>query len=119
MKAGAWTILLAMCVAPLCAGADKPSLDAAAAALRVDEIRTLEFEAAGRYYQFGQAPAPELPWPAFEVDNYVASIDFERAAIHAKYHRVQVQEAGRLRPKSQQTMDQYAVNGITWNMTPA
>jgi NADPH:quinone reductase-like Zn-dependent oxidoreductase/glyoxylase-like metal-dependent hydrolase (beta-lactamase superfamily II) len=97
----------------------KPSLDAAAAVLRVDDIESLEFDAAGRYYQFGQAPAPELPWPAFEVDNYVASIDFERAAIHAKYHRVQVQEPGRLRPKSQQTMDQYAVNGITWNMTPA
>ena len=47
--------------------ADGP-LDRAAAALGVDAIQSLEFEAGGRYYQFGQAPAPELPWPAFDGD---------------------------------------------------
>ncbi len=110
---------IAFALTPVFGTAGASSLDAAAAALRLDEIRSLEFDASGRYYQFGQAPAPELGWPAFEVDSYVATLDYERAAVHAKYHRVQVQEPGRLRPFSQQTMDQFAVNGVTWNMTPA
>ena len=96
-----------------------PTLDTAARTLGVDAISSLEFEASGRYYQFGQAPAPELGWPAFDVDGYVATLDFARSAVHARYHRVQVQEPGRLRPPSEQTMDQFARDGVTWNLTPA
>ncbi|HEX6396937.1 MAG TPA: MBL fold metallo-hydrolase [Steroidobacteraceae bacterium] len=81
-------------------------------------LASLEYEASGRYYQFGQAPAPELPWPEFAVDHYVATLDFARNAVHTKYHRVQVQEPGRARPYSEQTMDQYARDGVTWNLAP-
>jgi glyoxylase-like metal-dependent hydrolase (beta-lactamase superfamily II) len=52
------------------------------------------------------------------VDGYVATLDFARGAIHARYHRVQVQEPGRARPHSEQTMDQYAIDGVTWNLAP-
>jgi len=100
-------------------GSSNKALEAAAKALDVERIDSLEFEAAGRYYQFGQAPAPELPWPEFAVDGYVATLDFARAAIHAKYHRVQVQEPGRARPHSEQTQDQFARDGVTWNLAPA
>ena len=82
------------------------------------KIQSLEYQASGRYYQFGQASAPGAPWPAFEVDRYVGTLDFARGAVHAKYHRVQVQEPGRARPHSEQTQDQYAVNGVTWNLAP-
>ena len=112
-------VLAAACLAASIASlfaADGP-LDRAAAALGVDAIDSLEFEATGKYYQFGQAPAPGLPWPEFTVDGYVATLDFARAAVHAKYHRVQVQEPGRARPHSEQTMDQYARDGVTWNLT--
>jgi len=98
--------------------ADEP-LDRAAAVLRTDAIESLAFEATGRYYQFGQAPAPELPWPAFDVTEYSATFDYARAAVHARYHRVQVQEPGRARPHGEQTMDQFAVKGYSWNLTPA
>jgi glyoxylase-like metal-dependent hydrolase (beta-lactamase superfamily II) len=97
--------------------ADGP-LDRAAAALGVDAIQSLEFEAGGRYYQFGQAPAPELPWPAFDVTGYTATLDYGRAAVHAKYRRVQVQEPGRARPPADQTQDQFAAGGYSWNLTP-
>lgn len=99
------------------AAADGP-LDRAATALGVDRIESLEFVATGRYYQFGQAPAPELPWPAFEVTAYIAVLDYARGAVHAKYHRVQVQEPGRARPHAEQTMDQFAAGGVSWNLTP-
>ena len=108
---------LAASIASLFA-ADGP-LDRAAAALGVDAIQSLEFEASGRYYQFGQAPAPELPWPAFDVTGYTATLDYARIAVHAKYRRVQVQEPGRARPHTDQTQDQYAAGGYSWNLTPA
>ena len=104
-----------------CTGAyaGESPLERAAERLGVARIQSLEFEAHGRYFQFTQAPAPDLPWPAFEVDNYVATLDYERRAVHAKYHRVQVQEPQRARPLAEATMDQYAVNGMSWNLTPA
>ncbi|MFI5076124.1 MAG: MBL fold metallo-hydrolase, partial [Vicinamibacteria bacterium] len=114
-------VLAAACVAASIVSlfaADGP-LDRAAATLGVDAIQSLEFEAGGRYYQFGQAPAPELPWPAFEVTGYTATLDYAHAAVHAKYRRVQVQEPGRARPHTDQAQDQYAAGGYSWNLTPA
>ena len=103
---------------PMMAAADTSPLDAAAARLGIGNISSLQFDAHGRYHQFSQAPAPELPWPPFEVPWYVATLDFTRGAVHAKYHRIQVQEPGRARPHSEATMDQYFVDGVTWNLAP-
>jgi glyoxylase-like metal-dependent hydrolase (beta-lactamase superfamily II) len=96
-----------------------PILDSAAKSLGVGRIQSIEYQAHGRYYQFTQAPAPDLPWPPFDVDGYAATLDFARSAVHAKYHRVQVPQPGRLRPPAEQTMDQFALNGVSWNLTPA
>jgi len=109
---------LAFCFAGAAWAAD-PILDQVAQRLDIAKIQSLEFEAAGRYWQFTQAPAPGAPWPAFDVDNYVATLDYARSAVHAKYHRVQVQEPGRARPHAEATQDQYAVDGMSWNLTPA
>jgi glyoxylase-like metal-dependent hydrolase (beta-lactamase superfamily II) len=81
-------------------------------------LESLEYQASGSYFQFTQAPAPELPWPEFKVDGYVATLDYARGAVHSKYHRVQVQEPGHARPHSEQTLDQYARAGVTWNLAP-
>ncbi|HEV7609436.1 MAG TPA: MBL fold metallo-hydrolase [Steroidobacteraceae bacterium] len=94
------------------------SLIHAADKLRLQAIQSVEFEAHGKYFQFTQAPAPGLPWPPFIVDDYVATLDYARAAVHAKYHRVQEQEPGRERPPAEATMDQYAVDGVSWNLAP-
>jgi glyoxylase-like metal-dependent hydrolase (beta-lactamase superfamily II) len=90
----------------------------AAGILRVHDIQSIEFEAGGKYFQFTQAPAPDLPWPPFAVDGYVATLDYTRQAVHAKYHRVQIQEPGRARPHAEATMDQYAIDGVSWNLAP-
>lgn len=109
-------LLALSCLAP--AVAADASLQAAARALGVERISSLEYQASGRYYQFTQAPAPDLPWPPFVVRDYVATLDFARGAVHAKYHRVQVQEPGRARPHVEATMDQFARDGVSWNLTP-
>ena len=114
----AFVAMFAAASCPGSAGAAENVLAIAARALGVERISSVEFEASGRYCQFTQAPAPELPWPPFEVDNYVATLDYARGAVHAKYHRVQVQEPGRARPHAEATMDQYAGDGMSWNLTP-
>jgi len=103
---------------PLSAGQLRRALYDAAETLGVNRIQSLEFEARGKYFQFTQAPAPELPWPPFTVEGYVATLDYARGAVHAKYHRVQVQEPGRDRPQAEATMDQYAAAGVSWNLAP-
>jgi hypothetical protein len=47
--------LLALTIA---AHSAQPSLDLAAGVLGVERIQSLSFAAEGRYFQFGQAPAP-------------------------------------------------------------
>ncbi|HTU64830.1 MAG TPA: MBL fold metallo-hydrolase [Steroidobacteraceae bacterium] len=84
-----------------------------------DRIDSLEYEASGRYWQFTQAPAPDEPWPPFDVQAYVATLDYARGQVHAKYHRTQVQEPGRARPPAQATMDQFSKDGMAWNLLPA
>jgi glyoxylase-like metal-dependent hydrolase (beta-lactamase superfamily II) len=116
-RAAVWTAGLLLPAIGLSAGV-APELQRAAEALRVNDIQSLEFEASGKYFQFSQAPAPDLPWPPFTVSDYVGTLDYARAAVHAKYHRVQVQEPGRERPHAEATMDQYAMNGMSWNLAP-
>jgi len=110
-----------MVLATLVAGSLLPCMaaDEKLPPLVFPQIQSLEFEAHGKYYQFTQAPAPDLPWPPFTVDGYVATLDYARNTVHAKYHRVQVQEPGRERPHAEATMDQYAASGMSWNLTPA
>jgi len=112
------TAAFACCLSTVQA-ATSPILNTAAKALGISRIQSIEYDAHGRYYQFTQAPGPDLPWPPFDVDGYVATLDYARLAVHAKYHRVQVQQTGWLRPRAEQTMDQYSLNGMSWNLTPA
>ncbi|HEY6123820.1 MAG TPA: MBL fold metallo-hydrolase, partial [Steroidobacteraceae bacterium] len=120
MEKGVSRVALAAVLGAFCVQvqAAAPALENAARVLGVSQISSLEFEARGRYFQFTQAPAPDLPWPPFDVDGYVATLDFGRATVHAKYHRVQVQEPGRERPHAEATMDQYAAEGMAWNLAP-
>lgn len=87
--------------------------------LQADSIKTLEVTAAGRWYQFGQAPVPGAAWPPFDVSSYTASLNFEAPAARVQIVRKQIVEPGRVRPVPvEQRADQY-VNGATaWNLAP-
>jgi sugar lactone lactonase YvrE/glyoxylase-like metal-dependent hydrolase (beta-lactamase superfamily II) len=88
----------------------------AAKALGATEISGLEFAATGSWYQFGQAPAPGLPWPQFAVSNYRASIDYGTPAARVQITRAQVVEPNRLRPAPvEQKVDQFVSGASAWN----
>ncbi|RQP21696.1 MBL fold metallo-hydrolase [Albitalea terrae] len=92
------------------------SLDQASQALKVSQTQALHIEATGRWFQFGQAPAPGLPWPAFDVSRYSADIDYAAPAARVQITRQQVIEAGRERPApADQSVDQYVAGTQAWN----
>ena len=57
----------AVFAASVACGPRAGTLEGAAAALGVADLQSIEFSGPGRWYQFGQAPSPALPWPQFDV----------------------------------------------------
>jgi glyoxylase-like metal-dependent hydrolase (beta-lactamase superfamily II) len=104
------------------AGCGEPAgtLSAARAALGADTTRSITFSGSGRWYQFGQSPSAELPWPPFDVSNYTATIDYDAPAARVQMTRLQVVEPGRVRPTPvEQRVDQYVNGSSAWNLPVA
>ena len=78
--------------AAACGGPPPGTLEAATAALGSAEIRAVEYSGTGRWFQFGQAPNPTLPWPAFEVSRFTAAVDYQQPAARVEMVRRQVVE---------------------------
>ncbi|MFN2446121.1 MAG: MBL fold metallo-hydrolase [Vicinamibacterales bacterium] len=95
------------------------TLQAAAAALGTNELRSIEYSGSGKWFQFGQAPDPAGPWPAFNVSSFTASINFEAPAARVQMERIQVVEPDRTRPPPVQQRPVQVVSGAhAWNMSP-
>jgi glyoxylase-like metal-dependent hydrolase (beta-lactamase superfamily II) len=98
-------------------GQQAGTLQAAANTLKAADIKAIEFSGTGKYYQFGQAPSPTLPWPPFDVSAYTASINYETPAARIQMTRKQVVEPERVRPAPvEQKVDQYISGAAAWNM---
>lgn len=116
------SLLAAAVLAAGCTTTAAPPVDlnAAAQALRAGETHSLAFEASGQWYQFGQAPAPGLPWPAFSLSRYSAQFDYAQPAARVQLVRKQVVEPGRVRPAPvEQRADQFVAGTLAWNQPVA
>lgn len=108
---------LSFALSAVALAAHAASLQSAAQALGVDQVQSVEFSGAGRWFQFGQAPAPHLPWPQFNVSRYVASIHYDAAAARVQINRIQTVEPDRVRPVAiEQRVDQYISGSTAWNV---
>jgi len=95
-------------------------LQAASEVSGADNIKSIEFSGAGRWFQFGQAPNPDLSWPQFDVKNFTADINYDTASARVQITRSQTVEPGRLRPAPvEQKVDQYVSGGTAWNVAAA
>jgi len=102
-----------------CAPQDKGTLQAAARALGANELKSIEYSGTGKWFQFGQAPSPVLPWPAFEVSSFTATVNYETPAARVDMMRTQIVEPGRARPAPVQQHPVQVVSGTSaWNMAP-
>lgn len=103
-----------------CAGLSHDSVKLASESAGVGAIKSIEFSGNGRWFQFGQAPAPDLPWPPFAVKTYSANINFDTASARVQIARSQVVEPGRNRPAPiEQKVDQYVNGSVAWSVAPA
>jgi len=91
-------------------------LQEASEAAGVAKLKSIEFSGTGNWFQFGQAPNPTSAWPAFDVKNYIADINYETASARVQYLRSQVVEAGRARPAPVEQRGIQFISGSTaWN----
>ena len=102
-----------------CAQQQAGSLAAATQALGATDLRSIEYTGTGKWFQFGQAPSPVLPWPAFDVSAFTATVNYETPAARVQMTRMQVVEPGRARPAPVQQRPVQVVSGTyAWNMAP-
>jgi len=93
------------------------TLEAANDALGAAQMTSIQFAGTGRWYQFGQAPNPTLPWPQFDVSSYTATVDYAVPAARVQMTRLQTVEPDRVRPTPvEQRPDQYVSGTTAWNM---
>jgi glyoxylase-like metal-dependent hydrolase (beta-lactamase superfamily II) len=92
-------------------------LAAAREAMGADRVQAIEFTGSGRWFQFGQAPSPTLPWPQFDVSSYTTSINYATPAARIQMTRIQTVEPGRVRPAPTEVRpDQYVSGTSAWNL---
>src|SRR4026207_1701355 len=85
------------------------ALQAATKAVGASELRSIEYSGTGRWFQFGQAPSPTLPWPAFDGSRLTARVNPALAAQRAG--------PGRARPPPAEQRQVQVVSGAhAWNM---
>jgi len=95
------------------------TLEATNDALGAAQMTSIQFSGTGRWYQFGQAPNPTLPWPQFDVSSYTATVDYSAPAARVQMTRLQTVEPDRVRPTpAPQRPDQYVSGTTAWNMAP-
>lgn len=100
-----------------CSSLQSQKLQVAADTLGVDAVKSIEFSGTGRWFQFGQAPNTTSPWPAFNLKNYTADINYETASARVQIARIQLVEPLRVRPAPvEQRVDQYISNNTAWNI---
>lgn len=99
--------------------AQAASLQEAASALGVSNLKSLEFSGSGHWYQFGQAPTPGAAWPQFDVSSYVAKLNFEAPSAQVSLARIQTIEPGRQRPTpTEQKLNWFVSGDKGWNVAP-
>ncbi|HEY6507433.1 MAG TPA: MBL fold metallo-hydrolase [Vicinamibacterales bacterium] len=93
------------------------TLQSASEALGVAQVNSVEFSGTGKWYQFGQAPNPTLPWPQFDVSSYTATVNYAAPGARVQMTRKQTVEPDRLRPAPvEQRPDQHVSGTTAWNL---
>ncbi|MGQ0733298.1 MAG: MBL fold metallo-hydrolase [Acidobacteriota bacterium] len=114
-----WVVLLMMTIVlpGLACGRTAGTLDAARDTLGAADMRSITYSGSGRWFQFGQAPSPTLPWPQFDVSSYAVTVDYETPAARVQMTRKQTIEPGRARPAPlEQRIDQHVNGTSAWNV---
>ena len=107
----------AIALASAACGPQAGTLPAAVDALGAATLTSIEYSGSGRWFQFGQAPGPALPWPQFDVSSFTAAINYATPGARVQMTRTQTVEPGRLRPAPVEQRPVQLVSGTyAWNL---
>jgi glyoxylase-like metal-dependent hydrolase (beta-lactamase superfamily II) len=112
------TLVLAFAIAP---SAQTGAVKAAADALGVANIKTLQFTASGANFSVGQNFTASEPWPRVTVKSYTALINYDTASMRQEL----VREMGTTMPRGggapftgEQRQVQVVSGNYAWNVAP-
>ena len=112
-------VAVAASIALVSAGCSKPAgtLEAAEETLGAANVRSIEYSGTGKWFQFGQAPSPTLPWPPFDVSSFKAAISYDTPSARVEMVRKQTPESPRVRPVPVEQRPTQLVSGASaWNL---
>jgi len=84
------TLAVGIVLAVAIAGCSRPTgVAAAAEAMGATNLNSIQFSGSGSNFAFGQAAAPGVRWPRFEVKTYDMAIDYQAPAMRLHMLRAQ------------------------------
>jgi glyoxylase-like metal-dependent hydrolase (beta-lactamase superfamily II) len=92
------TLALAVGVSPACSGGERNAqtiLDDASQALGAGTLNSLAYSGSGFMYVFGQAVAPDAPWPKFNAPHYAVLVNYSTPALRQELIRTQFENPPR------------------------
>src|SRR5256885_3065809 len=112
--------------APAALAAAPATLEAVSKALGASKgLTSLQFSAKGSNNAYGQAWRADMPWPAFKIFSYTATLDYATPAMRIDLQRTNpdtrpVRGGGGLPLLAPQTQSQAVSGKLAWNLaTPA
>ena len=114
-------LAVGVAIAIVSAACSKPAgtLEAAEETLGAANVKSIEYSGTGKWFQFGQAPNPTLPWPPFDVSSYKAVINYDTPSARVEMVRKQTLEPPRVRPVPVEQRPVQVVSGTyAWNLAP-
>ena len=96
------------------------TLETAARALGAAQLTSIQYSGNGTNNAFGQAYAPDGPWPAFKVTSYTAAINYTTPAMRVELERAnpdgQIRGGGGLPLLAPQKQIQIVSGALAWNV---
>src|SRR4029453_9393441 len=118
-----WTVVLVVAMSAglvnVAMGA-APALGRAAAALRVNDLKSVRYAGDGIGWTFGQAYKPGEPWPKIKLNSWARSINYETGGMRDEFvlARAEALGGGGYPHTAPQRNEQFLLGKSAWNQTP-
>ena len=98
-----------------------PSLERAAAALKVNELKSVRYSGDGWGWTFGQAYKPGEAWPKIKLNTWARTVNYETGAMKEEIvlTRAEATGGGGYPHTASQRNEQYVHGAAAWNQTAA
>jgi len=102
------------------ANAADAALERAAAAMRVNDLKSIRYAGDGSGWTFGQAYKPGEPWPRVKLNSWSRTINYETGAMKEEIvlTRAEATGGGGYPHTGSQRNEQYVHGNYAWNQTP-